>query len=185
MKRVLLLMTVVCGAAFSQSPAQSSAPKFAFADVHASAKTPNAYVQFFPPRKGRYEIHNATMVDLIRTAWNVDADKVVGGPNWLEMDRFDLIAKVPEDIVVDTTTPARTQNALTPDGLRPMLQSLLAERFRLAVHEDTKQMSAWVLTAGKSPHLKEADGSGDTGCKMQSQGGTETPSLTAFVWDPI
>jgi uncharacterized protein (TIGR03435 family) len=44
-------------------------------------------------RAGRYEIHNANMVDLVRTAYGVDAENVVGGPNWVEYDRFDVIAK--------------------------------------------------------------------------------------------
>lgn len=35
------------------------------------------------------------MVDLIRVAYNVDAEKVFSGPSWLEMDRFDLTAKAP------------------------------------------------------------------------------------------
>jgi hypothetical protein len=33
--------------------------------------------------RGRYELRNATLVDLIRTAWSVDADKVVGGSDWV------------------------------------------------------------------------------------------------------
>ena len=37
------------------------------------------------------------MVDLIRIAYGFDPDKILGGPNWLEMDRFDVIAKVPPD----------------------------------------------------------------------------------------
>src|SRR5665213_4600143 len=40
----------------------------------------------------RYELRNATVADLIRTAWAVDADDVVGGPEWLDTDRFDVIA---------------------------------------------------------------------------------------------
>jgi uncharacterized protein (TIGR03435 family) len=173
MKRALFVTILLSGVASAQPPA----PKFAFADVHVSAKVPNPFVQVFPPKNGRYEIHNASMVDLIHIAWNVDADKVVGGPNWLEMDRFDLVAKVPEDATVDTSAPAFNQNASTPNVLRPMLQSLLADRFKLTAHTETKQMPAWVLIAGKSPHLKEADGSGDTGCKMQSQPGSDGPSL--------
>ena len=46
-------------------------------------------------RGGRYELRNATMVDLISTAYGIDAEKVLGGPNWLESDRFDVIAKTP------------------------------------------------------------------------------------------
>jgi uncharacterized protein (TIGR03435 family) len=94
------------------------------------------------------------MVDLIRTAWNMDADKVLGGPNWLELDRFELTAKVPEDA--------------TADSVRPILQGILKDRFHLALHEDTKGVPTWVLSAGRNPKLKEADGSGESGCKPQS-----------------
>jgi uncharacterized protein (TIGR03435 family) len=44
----------------------------------------------------------ATMVDLIRIAYGVDANRVFGGPSWLEWDRFDVIAKAPQ------STPAAT-----------------------------------------------------------------------------
>jgi uncharacterized protein (TIGR03435 family) len=93
------------------------------------------------------------MVDLVRTAYSVDAEKVVGGPNWLEFDRFDITALVPPDASQDT--------------LKLMLQSLLADRFKLAVHKDTKPLAGLVLSAGKGkPRLKEADpSSGKTGCQ--------------------
>jgi len=42
---------------------------------------------------GRYEIHNATMLDLITTAYSVEETAVFGGPSWLALDRFDVIAK--------------------------------------------------------------------------------------------
>jgi len=45
---------------------------------------------------------------------------------------------------------------------------LLEERFKLAVHKDTKPVPTWVLSVGKKVQLKEADGSGDPGCKPQS-----------------
>lgn len=183
-RRVLLWMTILCGAASAQSPA----PKFAVADVHVAARTPNPYVQILPPRKGRYEIHGATMVDLIHTAWNVDTDKVLGGPSWLEMNRFDVIAKVPEnlsDLTVDTSAPNMTQSALTPDVLRPMLQSLLADRFQLVVRQETKPVPTWVLTAGKSPRLKQADGTGETGCKPQTQQGVEGGLRLSLNGTPI
>jgi uncharacterized protein (TIGR03435 family) len=45
--------------------------------------------------RGTYELRNATAADLIRTAWGVDADGVMGGPDWLDADRFDVIATAP------------------------------------------------------------------------------------------
>jgi uncharacterized protein (TIGR03435 family) len=91
------------------------------------------------------------MLDLIRMAYNVDPERVSGGPTWLEWDRFDVFAKAPE-----------RSNA---EGRRQMLQSLLTERFGLKTHEGTAPLPAWALTAKKG-QLKESDGEGDSGCKF-------------------
>jgi uncharacterized protein (TIGR03435 family) len=119
-------------------------------------------------RDGRYELRNATMVDLIRTAHTVDADKVLGGPNWLEFDRFDVIAKVPSKTSQET--------------LKSMLQALLADRFKLVVHNDTKPILGFVLTLGKSkPKLKEPQPSAKTGCER----GLPTPIAPAVAGGQI
>ena len=87
-------------------------------------------------RGDRYILRQATMVDLIATAYGVDASNVQGGPIWLETDRFDVIAKVPA-----TTTPATA---------KLMLRSLLQDRFQLVIHNGSKPMPAFVLTTGKA-----------------------------------
>jgi uncharacterized protein (TIGR03435 family) len=128
-------------------------PRFEVADVHVSAHTPNPNARGGVLRGGRYELRTANMVDLIGVAYGVDADKVLGGPSWLESDRFDVIAKAP------ASTP--------PETVKLMLQSLLADRFKLVVHKETKPLPSYALTVGKGkPKLKEADGSGDTGSKF-------------------
>ena len=129
-------------------------PKFEIADVHVSAKKVNAFVRTALPRNGRYEVKNATMLDLIRIAYGFDQDKILEGPNWLELDRFDVIAKIAA--------------SATADDQKSMLQSLLEDRFKLVVRKETKPLPTWALTAGKQPRLKEADGSGSTGCKPQA-----------------
>jgi uncharacterized protein (TIGR03435 family) len=149
------LVALLADSAFSQ-PANTSSdtqPVFEAADVRVSHST-NPFPEMKGPfnRGGRYEVRTATMVDLIATAYGVDGDKVVGGPSWLEMDRFDVLAKPP--------------SGATKETLKPMLQALLADRFQLVVHNDTKPMPAWALTAGKHPALKKADGSGEAGCKF-------------------
>ncbi len=135
-------------------------PKFEAADVRVSAKTTFPRVRTGPVHGGRYEIKTATMVDLIKIAYDFDTDKVLGGPNWLEMDRFDVIAKVPADS--------------TPETRKAMLQSLLEERFKLVVHKDTKPLPTHALTAGKKLQLKEASGSEETGCRPQTASGPPT-----------
>lgn len=137
--------------AFGQAP--ETQPAFQVADVHASPAATFPIMTGGVMRGGRYELHQATMLDLIRTAWGIDADRVIGGPNWLESDRFDVIAKAPP--------------ATPPDAMVAMLRTLLADRFKLVLHDDKKDLPAFVLTAGKRPQLKETDGPGDTGCQPQ------------------
>jgi uncharacterized protein (TIGR03435 family) len=150
------LIALIPGAMFGQT---DKALQFEIADVHPSAKAPNASLRNVPPRNGRYELRNATMLDLIRIAYGLDADRILEGPNWLELDRFDVVAKIPADA--------------EPGAQKAMLQSLLEERFKLVVHKDTKPLATWALLAGKQPRLKEANGAspGESGCKLQAAAG--------------
>jgi len=144
------LLAFIAGVAYAQPAA--APPTFDIADVHVSAPTTNPYARGGVIRGGRYELRTATLVDLIRIAYEVDADKIIGGPNWLEADRFDVIAKAPAETA--------------PDTARQMLQTLLADRFKLVIHKDSKPLSVFVLSLGKGkPKLKEADGSGNAGCQ--------------------
>jgi len=86
-----------------------------------------------PP--GRYKLRQATFMDLVRTAYVVDADTIFG-PTWLERDRFDVIAKA--------------HSSTSQDNLRLMFRSLLADRFQLAIHEDRRLLPESVLLRGKS-----------------------------------
>jgi uncharacterized protein (TIGR03435 family) len=164
-----------CGAGFSPrgalapliaflSVAAFAQPKFELADIHPSPSQRNRNMQGGLMRGGRYELHQASMVDLILTAYGVEADHVIGGPSWLEADRFEIIAKAPASAGVDQ--------------VRPMLQDLLANRFKLVVHRETRPMPAFVLGLGKGkPKLKEADGSGTPGCMPSPPGQRSGPPM--------
>jgi uncharacterized protein (TIGR03435 family) len=156
MRRALIgvsMAAVLSSVAFSQSA--DSTPAFALADVHGSPRSTTPAMRVLS-RAGRYEIRNATMVDLIRTAYTVDGENVLGGPNWLEYDRFDVVALVPPNT--------------TPDTQKLMLRALLADRFKLAVRRDTKPAAGLVLAVGKGKHkLKEAaDSNAAPGCQTQN-----------------
>src|SRR5438034_28994 len=137
----ITLAALLSSAALGQST--EPRPTFKVADVHMSPRITNNLLDRLGPkldfrtslRGERYQVRNASMVDLIRTAYGVEADKVVGGPSWLEFDRFDVTGLVCAD------TPQAT--------LKQMLQSLLADRFKLAVHTDTKPMPGFVLSLGQ------------------------------------
>jgi uncharacterized protein (TIGR03435 family) len=122
----LFLAVVLSCASFGQAP--EKVQTFELADVHASP--PSGFAQLGQmsgggaPRNGRFEIRNASMLDLVRTAYSVEPEKVVGGPNSLGSDRFDVIAKA--------------RAGTTQDDARLMLRTLLVERFGLTVHNDSR-----------------------------------------------
>ncbi len=151
-------------------PALAQQPKFEVADVHTST-TWRGFVQNFGGvvRDGRYINRDATMLNLIKEAYSVSEDVIAGGPNWLEADLFDVIAKVP--------------NATTPASANLMLQALLADRFALVVRHETHPVPRYVLSVGKGgSKLKPAGGSDDSGCKLKSGGGGNvTPGDLASV----
>jgi uncharacterized protein (TIGR03435 family) len=170
MTRTLVCMgcaVLLTAAAFGQS--SEPAPKFELADVHTSPPARNDGLRT-SLRNGQYQFRQATMVDLVRIAYGVDAERVLEGPGWLEYDRFDVIAKGP--------ARASTQTQ------RAMLQALLADRFKLVVRKDTRPMPAYLLTVGKRPALKKAAGTGEAGCKLdlpgpgQGDGGPPTFTYT-------
>ncbi len=139
-------------------------PKFSGAEIRPSA--PNTILsmrkRFF---RGRYELRNASMADLIQTAWDVDADSVVGGPDWLDSKRFDVIATAPVDS--------------GPEALRTMLRELLADRFQLAVHQGMKDFPAYAMTVGRKLQIRQAsETSGDTWCRARQN---QTPAELVLI----
>src|ERR1035438_7417835 len=112
---------------------QSTETRWAFeaSDVRVSPKVRQAFRRGPLLRGDRYEVRQATMLDLISEAYGKDPEAVWGGPSWLEMTRFDIVAQMP----AKSTVEAR----------QAMLQSLLADRFKLVVHDDRKPMPAFAL----------------------------------------
>lgn len=86
---LILVAALAPSLAIGESPAKSE-----LADVHIAVKTnsPNQFPRINAPRGGRYELRNATMVDLVRAASGFDAEKILGGPSWLEVNRYDAKA---------------------------------------------------------------------------------------------
>ncbi len=162
----------LAGAAWGQT--SDAAPKFEIADVHVSAKDPHHPFGGSQPINGRFEFHSATMVELIQTAWGIDQDKILGGPNWLELDRFDVVAKLPAGMsTASAALPETSQDGETrelPSYLK-MLQAVLADRFGLVVRKEPRPFPAYILTTGKKPLLKASDGTGETGCKVLNHQG--------------
>lgn len=98
---------------------------------------------------------------LLQTAFHVRDFQVIGGPNWLGSTQYDIAAKitgssieggVPEKSVAELTDQERKSKG---ERLRTVLQSLLADRFQLKQHGETKQLPVYLLEVAKrGPKLK-------------------------------
>lgn len=97
-------------------------------------------------RPGNVTMRNMRLAGAIRWAYNV-LDVQVSGPDWLNTARFDIIAKAGE--------------AAKEPEMQKMMQTLLADRFKLELHRQTKELNAMVLTIAKGGHkLKEVQQEG-------------------------
>ena len=158
MRAALALFALLSAPSLAQLPAQppAAAPSFVIADVHVSPFSSNPFMHGNSIQGDRYFLTQATMVDLIATAYGVDAVNVQGGPTWLERDRYDIRAKVP---------PSTPQNKTTSDDIKLMLRTLLADRFHLVVKTGTAPMPTYILSAapGKSK-MTESEGTAEGSC---------------------
>ena len=146
---ICLILFAVC------TPAQTVDPSLTF-DV-ASVKPADfpkpdkqGRIMMAPPTggpgtkdPGRIHYPFVSLRNLIMTAYDVKTFQVQG-PAWLDSARFEITATMPPD----TTT----------EKFHVMLRNLLAERFRLAIHRDTKELPMYSLTVAKNgPKLKESE----------------------------
>jgi uncharacterized protein (TIGR03435 family) len=117
--------------AFAQ---EQAGPAFEIASVkpNTSGKAPT-YYRFFGET---VTLKNQTLKNILVNAWQVRAFQVLGGPGWINSDRYDVEAKAPGN-------PAVGQKRL-------MLQTLLADRFQLALHRETRELPIYRLTVAKS-----------------------------------
>jgi uncharacterized protein (TIGR03435 family) len=125
---------------------------------------------------GRIVGSNCTLRQLIRSAYGLDTRapemEVLGGPAWLDQDRFDLEAKPPESSQSGQYVPLKSTAPITSE-IRLMLQTLLADRFQLKVHMDSKLDSVLALTVDKG------------GSRLKKSDETKAPSLVSSHTGPI
>ncbi len=102
------------------------------------------------PGGERYVASNITLKQMITVAYRIKADQVTGGPGWMDADGYDMNAKA--------------ERPSTLEELHVMLQDLLADRFKLRFHRESKELPMYALTVDKDgPKLKphEAQSAGD------------------------
>lgn len=151
--------------ALSVTMLAQTAPKLEVASIKPSSVDRNATSGIYTGQ-GRVDAHNVTLQRCIVGAYRVGPNQIVGGPAWLDEDRFDILAKAEE--------------AVDGDGaLMLMFRTVLADRFKLKFHTETRPMTAYVLEVTKGgPKLEKSDAidgstnttSGNTGVSIDARG---------------
>jgi uncharacterized protein (TIGR03435 family) len=90
---------------------------------------------------------NVTILMLIQQAYGVEAYQISGAPDWLNRDRYDLAAEVDDSLTEELSKGAVSQLAAAQ---QPMLLELLADRFDLSVHRETRQLPVYALVVAKT-----------------------------------
>jgi uncharacterized protein (TIGR03435 family) len=121
-------------AAFSQPP---SKPSFDVATIKPHVFTGRGRLGVSVSPNGRVTVSNVSLKNIILTAYAVRDYQVMGGPAWLAMDRYDIAA---------TTSLERSP---TTTEVQLMLQALLADRFHLKLHRETRELSVYALVVEK------------------------------------
>ncbi len=115
-----------------------------------------AVVKYHPPntepvhslsaQNGRLTAINQTLRDLIRSAYSLRDDQVVGGPKWISDVRYDVVAKASDNV-----------NAR---DLWLMVQPLLVEQFKLTYHRESRNRTIyWLVVGKKGPKMKQSTAS--------------------------
>jgi len=113
---------------------QTTTPAFEVATVKPSPALMK-YSGFQFPGGGRFEASQETVKAMVAFAYEVRDFYVSGGPGWAGTDRFEIVAKA--------------DASATPVQMRAMLRTLLAERFKLAVRRESKEVSLYQLVVAK------------------------------------
>ena len=129
----VVLVAVICAPILI---AQQTTPRFEVASIKPTeSRTPSG--PFIPRAQpgGRFSAGLATVDSLLWFAYGVRQDLIVGGPDWVRQDRFDISAKA------DTDAPA--------DQIKLMVRSLLEDRFKLVTHIERREIQVLALVRAR------------------------------------
>jgi len=130
--RLGLLLLLITAAGFRLA-AQQSVPTFEVASVRRNlSETPPAMTV---PSQGTVAITNVPLINIIVNAYATPPFRIVGVPEWVSRDRFDITARPPDG---------------APANPLPMLRTLLEERFKLRVHRESREQPAYALLLART-----------------------------------
>lgn len=137
MLRAAICSFFALSVSLAQVPAAISAtPRFESAAIHPTDPADYGTPSGCPTTPGFLRCTNVTLKRCIVGAYGIGADRILGGPDWIDTERFQITARANEPI--------------GDKGLMKMLQILLTERFKLALHRELRPGEMMVLEVAKT-----------------------------------
>jgi uncharacterized protein (TIGR03435 family) len=155
---MMRLLAAFCATALAQTPA------FEVVSIKPSA----------PPARGgrtttsgdRITFANTTLFNVLARAYTIRGFQIEG-PNWIKTERYDILAKAPDN------TPK--------DQIPLMLQALLTERFQLKLHRESKEMQVYFLVTGKGQPKYLGDDTGNGGRVLKNHTMLQLADMLSFT----
>ena len=144
------------------APAADTGVSFEVASIKSN-KSGDGRVMLGLQPGGRFTATNVPLRLLIQNAYRVQGFQVVGAPDWIQSERFDIAAKAEGDP--------------TQEQVQQMVRALLADRFKLQVHRETREMPIYALVTARSDgKLGEKLKPSTTDCAaLRARGGGAAP----------
>jgi uncharacterized protein (TIGR03435 family) len=146
-KRIVLsgiFVAVAANIAVLPGEPQPDAAKVEFDAVSIRPSSPDARGGGFNVSPGRLNAKNVSLEELVNFAYGLHGYQLSGGSGWMETEHYEMVA----------TFPAATTNSQRAR----MMQAMLADRFRLAIHRESKEIPGYALVTGKNgPRLHAAE----------------------------
>jgi uncharacterized protein (TIGR03435 family) len=180
MRRAVLAIALFAAPLLSQT---TPAPTFEVASIRLTSATDGHIHIWSSPGDGNFRAQNVSVTDLLEFAYNLPESRFIGGANsgLMREPRFDLEAK--SDAVVDAEMKALASE-VAKEKKRRMAQALLADRFQLKTHTETRELPIYTLVVAKGgPKFTESKASGTSynysRGSLSMEGGDSTVEMMA------
>ena len=164
----MAVIGVVAIPVFSQAPAA----KPSFEVVSVKPNNSGSGSSSTNTNQGRFLATNVTVKTLMMQAYRLQDFQIIGGPNWISSDRFDIEAKPEEGAIPLPQGPPDLAEPNRIDPMSLMVQSMLEDRFQLELRRETRELPVFTLSIGKdgTKFKASADQNPQRGAARPAQG---------------
>src|SRR5215471_15802550 len=144
MKSWLVLCLILAAVPLLSQTGQTAKPSFDVISIKPSAPVNGPSIRGGGARGNRYTMSNATLRMLLQNYQRIAPGapvgqiQIVGAPNWIDSDRYDIQA-----------TMDCSNGVLSRDQVQLMVQSMMEDRFQLKAHMETRELPVYNLVVGK------------------------------------